>query len=40
MADNEIGHRFCSSAVECTHFLEGEVVVMVKGFVVLKEGTP
>lgn len=39
MADEEIRHGSGSTEVEGTHFLEGEVVVMVGGFVVGEEET-
>lgn len=39
MADEKIGHGFIATEIEGAHFLEGKVVVVVGGFVVVEKET-
>lgn len=39
MADEKIGHGFIATEIEGAHFLKGEMVVVVGGFVVVEKET-
>jgi len=39
MADEKIGHGFIATEIKGAHFLKGEVVVVVGGFMVVEKET-